>query len=818
MMTIPRRHRLALRLGVVALSLWTATLGGCGEDDVSAASPQRPVARIAAAPAAPAVPAAPAAPAGAPADIRSEAAGEAPGAVLDGARRLTARQVLELPAYTADPDVSEAVRRLHAGDNEGAADLLEARLARPLDESLRPPLTYLLGVMNHYADRHTAAAALLKDLPARYPLLADYARYFAAASLAETGQTAVALALLDEVSDEADPRVFELRARLALDAAAPGASTAVARYLDRSGHAPAELYVGLAELRLAAGDVPGAVDTLWALWTREPSSSESASVPERVAEIAAERPRKERKALTEPGVDRRLKRAQALYDAHRSRTVVKELGPVVKETRRGSAQWCRAHYLIAKSYDKLRDREPAVPHYDALLKHCREDDVRVHVLYFGGKSAHQKGDADRALRFFALLHKEHPTHSYNDDALLREADIHQDAGRPERAREALHRALLDYPDGDMREDAAWRLQWGAYQAGRHEEALTQADENLALIPRERSYRSTGRTLYWKARSLAALGRGAEAEATYRRCLATYPLSWYAALAYARLAAADPGKAATVLADIVAKDEAPPGPLNAATPLPVTTAPAFRRGVELLRLGFPFPARRELARAQRAHRDAATDWLLTELYARADDPVRSHDIPRRRQPDFAEHYPKGDHEHYWRLAYPRPYGSIVKAAGEAAEVPPALAYAVMREESGFDAAIESWANAVGLMQLLVPTARDMRRSGEPPVDRAALTDPALNVRLGTRFLGRLLGRFGGHPALAVGAYNAGGGRMSQWLAARGSQPLDEFVENIPYSQTRGYTKRVIESFVRYRFLYGPAPGTIPLLPLTLPERD
>lgn len=84
------------------------------------------------------------------------------------------------------------------------------------------------------------------------------------------------------------------------------------------------------------------------------------------------------------------------------------------------------------------------------------------------------------------------------------------------------------------------------------------------------------------------------------------------------------------------------------------------------------------------------------------------------------------------------------------------------------------------------------------------------------MGQLYRRHGDHPALAAAGYNAGGGSLRKWLRARGNLPLDEFVETIPFDQTRGYTKRVVESYVRYRYLYGPDPGRIPPLGLTLPR--
>jgi soluble lytic murein transglycosylase len=97
----------------------------------------------------------------------------------------------------------------------------------------------------------------------------------------------------------------------------------------------------------------------------------------------------------------------------------------------------------------------------------------------------------------------------------------------------------------------------------------------------------------------------------------------------------------------------------------------------------------------------------------------------------------------------------------------------------------------------------------------LTDPATNIRIGAAYLGELLSRHGRQPALALAAYNAGAGAVRRWLSARGNLELDEFVEEIPIDETRGYVKRVLRTFAAYRLLSsGPDREPLDLLPRTL----
>ena len=161
-----------------------------------------------------------------------------------------------------------------------------------------------------------------------------------------------------------------------------------------------------------------------------------------------------------------------------------------------------------------------------------------------------------------------------------------------------------------------------------------------------------------------------------------------------------------------------------------------------------------------------------------------------------------------MAFPLAYRPEIEHWAGALRVPPDLMQALMREESALDPLVISGAGAVGLTQLMLPTANRFARAlGLPRVTAQALEDPGLNIRLGSAYVATLLRRFDGNPALSLAAYNAGEGAVDRWLAARGHEPLDAFVEEIPISETRGYVKRVLGSYATYRYLYEPGPARL-----------
>jgi len=127
---------------------------------------------------------------------------------------------------------------------------------------------------------------------------------------------------------------------------------------------------------------------------------------------------------------------------------------------------------------------------------------------------------------------------------------------------------------------------------------------------------------------------------------------------------------------------------------------------------------------------------------------------------------------------------------------------MREQSAFDPMAVSHADAYGLMQLIVPTAKMTAKPLGLPYDRRSLLRPSVNIALGASVLSRLIRRFSQNPLLALPGYNAGPGRPARWIKERPHFDFDVWVELIPFRETRRYTKRVLASRAAYAVLYEP----------------
>ncbi|MEW6166092.1 MAG: transglycosylase SLT domain-containing protein [Pseudomonadota bacterium] len=143
-----------------------------------------------------------------------------------------------------------------------------------------------------------------------------------------------------------------------------------------------------------------------------------------------------------------------------------------------------------------------------------------------------------------------------------------------------------------------------------------------------------------------------------------------------------------------------------------------------------------------------------------------------------------------VSYPEAFDDYIRRSARDVGLPPEWIYGLMRQESLFHPRAVSPSNAYGLLQLLLPTAREVaRRRGEPAPSPEDLFEPEVNIPLGATYLSEMRSRFGGQFVPAVAAYNAGPNAVKRWLP---QTPLDAdiWIENVPYTQTRGYVQKVL----------------------------
>jgi soluble lytic murein transglycosylase len=157
--------------------------------------------------------------------------------------------------------------------------------------------------------------------------------------------------------------------------------------------------------------------------------------------------------------------------------------------------------------------------------------------------------------------------------------------------------------------------------------------------------------------------------------------------------------------------------------------------------------------------------------------------------------------FWTLAFPLPYRSDLERYSKQNGLDPFLVAALIRQESEFDAKVTSYANARGLTQIMPSTGRELsRRLKVPAYSTAKLFQPAVNLQLGTYYLQSLTQQTGGKLEAALAAYNAGLSRARTWLKWGDFQEPAEFIETVPFAQTRNYVQAVLRNAYLYRQIY------------------
>ncbi|MEZ4872012.1 MAG: lytic transglycosylase domain-containing protein [Bdellovibrionales bacterium] len=228
---------------------------------------------------------------------------------------------------------------------------------------------------------------------------------------------------------------------------------------------------------------------------------------------------------------------------------------------------------------------------------------------------------------------------------------------------------------------------------------------------------------------------------------------------------------------------------------------FDRVRDLVRIGYNEAARWELYEIELRTRNETYQKSIMGVYKEIGAHNRSAYVSSIYFGTQRKNYGVEGVKYLWEHAYPRPYLEDVKSASNEFQVQEEFIYSIMRAESFFRATIESPVGAKGLMQIMPNTGRQVSQLiGEQDFVVEDLLKPKVNIRLGAKYLQRLLKMFGGQIPLAAAGYNAGPHRVETWLHQFGDMEMDEFIEHIPYLETRNYVKKVSRHFSLYNKLY------------------
>lgn len=487
-----------------------------------------------------------------------------------------------------------------------------------------------------------------------------------------------------------------------------------------------------------------------------------------------------------------------LFPFHTTQSLAEEADRLVRERQTGEAETLykkllnnapdpdsRLRFLtkLAALYLAARNRNEALPLLEQIAREYPDNAEAPKALYQIGQILWNRHDNAQALEYFKLVLDKYPGSSYVDRAQFAAADIHEYFGRKDDAVQMYANVVKQFPNSTVRDDAHWRLAWLYYRAG---DPGSAAATFKSLAGQSKNGSLGTAALYWQARSAEKSGDGDAAKQLYRQTLNNGTESYYQELAF---------RALERLGEPI--DEP-----AVAKPFPVAESEPAMSG----EIDFHLTRARELANLS-LHPLAIAE--LDELNSKTKPNGRLRNILLReyfrsqaygRSLNLASQAALSQSErNFYR--YPLAFWELIQQKAEERELDPYLVLALIRQESLFDTRARSPASALGLMQLIPPTAtRVAKQLGLAVPSQEKLFEADVNLTLGTQYLKDLLARYSNNWHKALAAYNAGEAAVDRWEREIVTDDIEEFVERIPYIETRGYVKLVLRNHRIYKRLY------------------
>lgn len=394
--------------------------------------------------------------------------------------------------------------------------------------------------------------------------------------------------------------------------------------------------------------------------------------------------------------------------------------------------------------------------------------------------ARQQARRARTPAAYATVVDRFPGTPWAEEALTDQAHFYQKDARDEEALPYFRRLVREYPEGKYVDAATWRVAWGDRRHGNHAAAAALLENAVATRPRS-GY--TAGFIYWAGRSRRDMSEEDRARAHFEEGVRRYKHAYHGLRAQEALGSGLP--------------EAPPPPPG--EPISEPDRTRIRQPLLIDRLAEALDETRTLPPSPQV--EATRAWILSRQGQRRP----AINAMRRGYPGYLGAGGEKLPDALWRIMYPLRFEERLREESAETGLDPALVAAVIWQESTFDPQAVSVAGARGLMQIMPRTGRELARNMRLKYRIDMLHEPARGLELGTRYLKRMIDGFGGRVDKALAAYNAGPNRVSSWTRARPGQGAEEFIEGIPFQETRNYVMTILANREHYRRIYGMSAG-------------
>jgi soluble lytic murein transglycosylase len=650
------------------------------------------------------------------------------------------------------------------------------------------------GIAALEARQYAAAVKDLEPLGKRLPKLTDYAAFFLASAEFGLKDYSRVPRTLEAVWSQTPPSPLSAKAyMLAADAYEQAGSAKDSVDILRKNYASLPQPKGdaaLASAFSAAGDSINAVVYYQHVYYGFPLSSEAALAGTEIARL--------RSALGEsfppPLATAMLGRAIKLLDGGQVQRARKELETLIPQLGGSDRDLARVRIGVA---DYQAKETAAALHYLKSLDNLslEADAERFYYVLLCARRMNNPTEASAALDRLGRFHRESP---WRLQALVAAGNQFLIENQFESYEPLYQECYESFPKDPQAAVCHWKVSWGHYLR-RKADAADLLREQLRVFP---ASEDASAALYFLGRLAENSHDTGSALAYYGEIAREYPNQFYASQARLRLASLGPGAPSPATPEFL-KSVAFPKRMRIENFKPSTTSAArIERSKLLASAGLDNLAQDELRfGAQADDQPHLMAMELASLYSstRPDQALR-----------YIKHY-AGSYLYlpidsaplqFWTLAFPLPFRSDLERYSKQNGLDPFLVAALIRQESEFNPTVTSYANARGLTQIMPSTGRELsRRLKLSSYSTAKLFQPSVNLQLGTYYLESLTRQTGGRLEAALAAYNAGLSRARTWLQWGDFQEPAEFIETVPFAQTRNYVQAVLRNADVYRQIYG-----------------
>ncbi len=704
-------------------------------------------------------------------------------------KKATAARTIRLhKTFVASSDLRPMARQLIEYRTPAAYNGVESYATKHAGTEPGALAWFAIGYAHYLDGQYPASIAALEKAQSYIGELKDYTSYFIGNSYVGSNNPHAALTYLKDFGARYPDSVYDNDAILAYVKAllATNQPAEAVQVLTHHGGGGPEVEYLMGKAYVQNGQSRTGAEVLRRVYYNYPTSSQADAAESDLKKIP------EAESLPAVTFAEHQRRADGLYKGRRWAPAADEYKVMVPLAP--AAEQSQVNIQLANALMKLGDNRQA----KEVLARIPDDgsEASAEKWYQSAEIARNTDDDAQLTTILQHMRATTPNSPWLESALFTAGNMYLLRQDYDRAIDYYREIHERFPNSSKAAYAHWKCAWLTYRQSRPEQATKYFDEQIEFYP---ASNEVPNAIYWRGRMAEASQNYGLARAYYLKLTDRYRNYYYGVAARKRLATLPdaPAVAVASLQRIPGITRIEPESLQTSPPEDdlhynrsrlLENAGALDLAVKELQAGTTTGPSWEMVEIARMYTGAGEYYRALQALKRAISGYFAMDVSALPQP-------------YWEGLFPRPYWDALRRYSDENGLDPYLVASLIRQESEFNPGVVSHANAYGLMQLLPKTGKGTAKQvGLQNYKTDSLLDPAINIELGTKYFREMVDHFGGQVEYALAAYNAGSSRVEDWRSSGNFHDIEEFVESIPFTETREYVQAIVRNAEVYKQVY------------------